>query len=519
MTNKCVLMSYSGKLDCFDQLVPDLGIACLGRSLKEANFEYEFFDLNLLHVETRDAMEYIRTNDVAFVGLKLWPSCLREQIQVALEIKRAFPDIQIVGGGPLPRLFGELAFSFFQDSINILVDGEGEEAIQGICDYINGKRDIASIPNIIYKESGTIVKTPTRLLEPPDRIPTPAWEGIHLENYLPILPLNMKRGCQWSCSFCAHPHLWGRKADLKCLAGKSESDVRKENTSSVRKRPWESIRKEVELDYYKFGVNLIDIIDSTPDRSQLEHFCDYVAGTGLDIRWCCFGRMGLFDEAFFEKLRRGGNRVVWYGFEHGNNTMLKIMHKYFDVEIMKKTVSAARKAGIRTLGSFIVAHPGETNATLKDTLKFINEMNPDCYSISPFVLQPGSHIALSPREYGVKIDADWHEKLLQGLYSGKSPLDIHYFDVDGVPNDRWWRKFKPEANYRGWYDYRVADNMELVFLLAENLQVAPEKLATEVVNVLKLKDLSALKTLLRKAWASGKTSANPTSNVIITSMS
>ncbi|HIH36737.1 MAG TPA: hypothetical protein HA232_02370 [Methanocellales archaeon] len=499
MQKKCAFVSYSGQLDSFDQLIPDMSIACLLRTLNNHGFDCEFFDLSLPQTKFNDVLNYVANNDLTFVGFKLWGGPIREQLEFAQKIKKK-AACSIIAGGPLPRLYEEATLKVTSDIFDILNYGEGEEALIGICDYLEGKkRSMSSIPNIIYRENGEIVKTPIRLLEP-DRIPIPAWDKVHLSNYLPILPLNMKRGCQWSCSFCSHPYLWGRRTDSKCLQGKKEAEVRAENAASVRRRPWQSIQKEIDLDCNDYGAQIIDVIDSTPDKRQLDRFCDYINSSKLDLIWCCFGRMGLFDEKFLTKLSLNGCRAIWYGFETGSDIMLQNMHKYVDTKTMAETIILTKKHDIRTVGSFVIAHPKETEATLRETNEFIENVKPDYHSISPYILMPGSHVALNPSEYGVTIHDNWKEKILQGMLAGQNMLELHYYDIQGIPNNQWWAQFKPLSNYRGWYDYRVADNMELVCLLAKRLAVDPDKLAVNLVDILARKDTSALSKFLEKAW-------------------
>ncbi len=51
----------------------------------------------------------------------------------------------------------------------------------------------------------------------------------------------------------------------------------------------------------------------------------------------------------------------------------------------------------------MIGSPGETRDTVRETMKFISETNPDQYTLFTFVPLPGSDIWENPQKYKIKI--------------------------------------------------------------------------------------------------------------------
>ena len=128
------------------------------------------------------------------------------------------PNVHIVIGGSIftrlidrleewPELFGQVF-----DSVIVY---EGEIPLLELCRHISGKKNLTSVPNLLFKENGKIKVNKFCTPEKVDSMPTPCFEGLPLDLYLspyPILPILSSRGCYWGqCAFCDHGVIYGNK--------------------------------------------------------------------------------------------------------------------------------------------------------------------------------------------------------------------------------------------------------------------------------------------------------------------
>ncbi|MDA2912081.1 cobalamin-dependent protein, partial [Nitrospiraceae bacterium AH_259_D15_M11_P09] len=125
-------------------------------------------------------------------------------------IKQHFPDIHVtIGGNTVTRLRDVLPttpdlFALFDSAVVY----EGETAFLQLVEAVGAGRELANIPNLIYRDASGIHTSPLTYAEDMVSLPPPDFTGLPLERYfLPdrILPYLATRGCYWGrCEFCDH---------------------------------------------------------------------------------------------------------------------------------------------------------------------------------------------------------------------------------------------------------------------------------------------------------------------------
>ena len=497
--NNVVLIKYNGKVDCFDQLIPDLGMAYLTTSLKMANINHIFYDLSLWKNSESELIDIINELNPTYVGMKLQNigKGIQQDIQLAKKIKKN-TNCKLIAGGPIVRLFDDICYKVKDFQVfDALVYGDGEESIVKLYNAYLKNGNLANVPNLIYLDNDRIIKTDWKLADF-NNIPPVSWHAFDLKQYIPILPINMKRGCQFACSFCSHAHLWGRTKLLDNSCVSSNEEFMKFNR--IRLRSWESIKEEIKRIYYDYGVRMIYIVDSTPSKSLLEKFAEYVALNNMNIKWIAFARFGLFSELNINKFQKSGLSALWYGWESGDNKILKLMYKKFNTKTIHKTYSFLKDKNIFIAGSFIVGHPGENQASLRNTFKLIEDLDLKNYSISPFRLTPGSYISYNPREYNITLYPNWEKKILDGYMKGKSELEVEYYLINGMTNIEWWSTFKDSCDYLKWYDMRVRENNEIMYLVASHLKTNYMELLEDFLKIFQNRNKDKLDNFLKVLW-------------------
>lgn len=125
-----------------------------------------------------------------------------------LKVARAqFPDVPIVLGGVHPSFCDEHCLRV--SKANWVVRFEGEDAFIALCEYMEGKRTLDSVPNLTRLDGeGNVVRHPQAPLISARRLeelPPPAFDLVP-EGVYQFAPVESARGCSFNCWFCGVPY-------------------------------------------------------------------------------------------------------------------------------------------------------------------------------------------------------------------------------------------------------------------------------------------------------------------------
>jgi radical SAM superfamily enzyme YgiQ (UPF0313 family) len=101
-----------------------------------------------------------------------------------------------------------------------------------------------------------------------------------------------------------------------------------------------------------------------------------------------------------QKMKEAGCIAVWFGVEAGSQKVIDAMGKGFTATRTKKAFKLAQDVGLMTIASVVLGFPGETRETALQTVKFIEEINPDdvgYYIATPY---PGTPMAEQVKKMG-----------------------------------------------------------------------------------------------------------------------
>ena len=104
-------------------------------------------------------------------------------------------------------------------------------------------------------------------------------------------------------------------------------------------------------------------------------------------------RVDRIDEEFIRLLKTANFETLELGVETGNPEVLRRIKKGITLEQVEYAVALAKANGLRVWCKFILGHPDETHATIRDTLDFIAKINPHQLSVSimtPFQARPST---------------------------------------------------------------------------------------------------------------------------------
>jgi radical SAM superfamily enzyme YgiQ (UPF0313 family) len=329
-------------------------------------------------------MNIIREKNPDIVGISCYTFNRHACIKLARLVKEINQRIRIVFGGPHSSVMHAQLLKTYED-IDMVVLNEGEITFLEIVQNLKEGKSFENLPGIIYKNGGQIINNGFRQpLEDLDELPVPA-------NYFKYKRIITSRGCPGRCIFCDTPYLWGQK---------------------VRLRSTGNVVDELEILNKKYGLSSFIISDDTFtfDKNRTIEICKEIIRRGLKITWDCRSRVNFVCEERLRWMKKAGCVIVSYGIESGSQKILNNLKKGITTEQIKKAAALTRKFGFKLNYFIIVGSPGETDDTIRETMKLIEETKPT--SIFAYIMQltPGTEIYEISKGGGLVSDIDWVNK-------------------------------------------------------------------------------------------------------------
>jgi len=405
---------------------PYVSLAMLAAAVLESGHDARILDLQASARpldELRDAMAAYRPD---YLGLTCTTPLFGEARELALFARRRFPDTVILAGGAHPSIMPEAVVR--GSEVDIAVFGEGERTLVEIV----GGAALPGIDGIAYDDGGTIrSNAPREPVEELDTLPLPAWHLLNVDLYQnpkfmarrnPVGTIESSRGCVYGCVYC-NKKTFGRR-----FRTKSVSRVVDEFTH---------------LAASGFGeVHVWEDMFST-DLQRAKDICDEIVRRRLDICWQidCGVRVDSVDEELFDKLRDAGCYKVAFGYESGNQQILDRMKKGITLEDSIRATEMAKRAGLETIGFFMLGLPGETEQTMQETIDFAIRLDPDYAKTTLLTLYPGTEIYEEWKAEGRILSEDWDR------YNDHTPSRVYeHPTLDWETLDRYYNLF-----YRRFY--------------------------------------------------------------------
>ncbi|MCC6233117.1 MAG: hopanoid biosynthesis associated radical SAM protein HpnJ [Verrucomicrobiales bacterium] len=189
----------------------------------------------------------------------------------------------------------------------------------------------------------------------------------------PYVSLYTGRGCPAKCSFC----LWPQTIGGHVYRSKTPAAVGREMAEA--KAIFGDRVAEYMFDDDTFSI----------DRERVIAISEHLHR--LKLVWSCNARATL-DFDTLRVLRNHGLRLLLVGFESGNQSILNGIRKGLSLDTARRFMTDCRRLGIKVHGTFILGLPGESEATIEETVRFACEINPHTIQVSIAAPYPGTEL-------------------------------------------------------------------------------------------------------------------------------
>ncbi len=383
LINPSMNMAKLGRFAELLEPMPPTGIAYIAGALVAEGYLTRVIDMFAEKLTAFGVMERVKRFKPDVVGMTvLTPSAPNCEIISAM-IKEFSPSTKIIWGGVHADVF---ARDILRDGhVDFVIHHDGEETVVELMHALEGgDKDLSKIDGLTWMDSGEPRTNKTRaLLRDLDSLAYPAWDLFPYHRYgllpfadidKPVLTMTGSRGCPYRCDYCSLLH-----------SGKV-----------YRRRDPMKIVEEYEHLVDRYGVKQIGLVDPIFPLvlKDLKPLCEELIRRKLDQRcvWLSETRADRLDEETCRVMYAGGCRRVLMGIESGVDLLLGNVNKNLTTEKVRWGVANAKKAGIQTVGLFMIGMPGETPEMTKETIEFAVDLDLDFAKFAITVPFPGSKL-------------------------------------------------------------------------------------------------------------------------------
>jgi anaerobic magnesium-protoporphyrin IX monomethyl ester cyclase len=267
--------------------------------------------------------------------------------------------------------------------------GEAEQSLVELLDALETGRSPREIAGIVIAEDGRAFRTPVRH-ERPDllSLPWPARDLIPMHKYrerTDDTSVLASRGCPYPCSFCS---------------------IRVMSNYTYRRRTPKLFVAEVQYLRQEYGFERLTFFDDifTINRKYALALCEELRTRQMDIPWSCETRVDRVDMELLRAMHAAGCYQIFYGVESGSQRILDSMAKGTTVPQIRNAVAMTKQAGIQPVLSIMVGVPDDDEASIRETIRMVKDL--DAYQVwfQPFSPFPGTEIISQIRDL---LDDNW----------------------------------------------------------------------------------------------------------------
>jgi radical SAM superfamily enzyme YgiQ (UPF0313 family) len=373
-------------------LMPPLGLASIAAWLEREGFRADLLDFNADPAGEARLEETLRTTAPAFVGFSCTTAGFLDAAGLAARVKHWVPrTTTVVGGVHVSALRERLLADYPQFDYG--VHGEGEETL---CALMRG--GTSDRAGLIYRDGGAVLSGGRR--EPGldlDRLPFPAYEKLPgypgrytlpIFNYprAPNASCLSSRGCPYACSYCDRS-VFG--ATFRC------------NSADYVHRHMRHLRD-------RFGIRHLNFYDDqfTLNRDRVMELAGLLIEHPLGVTFNCAARPDRVDPELLARMRKAGCWMISLGIETGDPELLARHRRHGDLDRLEGAIRMIKRAGIRVKGLVMIGLPGETEHSIRRSMRYVHALPIDDLNVAKFTPFPGTPLYEGIRDHG-PFDEDW----------------------------------------------------------------------------------------------------------------
>jgi radical SAM superfamily enzyme YgiQ (UPF0313 family) len=292
------------------------------------------------------------------VGLHLKTQHIQPAYAFARALDGRWP---LVAGGPHATVCPEEPLDH---GFDYLLRGEAEHSLAELADALDGKRRLAEVAGLAWRDAGGVHLAPPRgFIEDLDALAPPlaaldlfdpAWYGAAAT----VTPAGLlsSRGCPAACTFCSND-VTGRRFRYRSAA---------------------AVAAEAGELAVRFGQPAFSFFDDSfaVGRRRMRELCAALRALPRRVHFTCTAHPAHLDCATLIEMKAAGCGGIDLGMESADPDMLLRIGKGVTVERVLEVLADCRELGLHTVVNLMFGWPDETEAELAATIDFMERAAP-----------------------------------------------------------------------------------------------------------------------------------------------
>ncbi|MGC9330822.1 MAG: B12-binding domain-containing radical SAM protein [Bacteroidales bacterium] len=402
----CLFITSSKARALQFSVYPYLGVGFLTSAIKKEGLTAGLYDIDVNRRNLKKLYSKIKLHNPLVVGFSIMSRSLDLFYHLSVELRKRFPDIILVAGGPHvtndPDIIKEMGLDYG-------FAGHSEESFPRFLKKIKQELpDFSDIDGMIIPGINRIDKPVIYDVSKSDLMPD--FSLYDINKYQNIFygrkwfTIITTRGCPYNCKFCKDP-------------GKNR----------YKEYPIENIKKQIMFLVKEKKLKWISFVDDTftYNRNRVIELCEWIKSENLNFKWTCCTRVDALDEELIEIMRSAGFHYAIVGVEAGNEEVRKKVNKNISSDEYNRIINILKKNKVRVLCSYILGNPGETYSQINETIRFSNKLKADYAQYYNMTALPHSPIFKYGIDEKVFCEDVWTKYM-------KSEHDLPYYIPEGL---------------------------------------------------------------------------------------
>lgn len=406
-----VLFVYANKM--MENLIP-VNISVLSAAIKRSGFEVKLFDttyykteaecgdqVRVEHLQLRSfnlskyGIQYKNTDifkDLSDMAKNYKPnliglSVVDDTYKLGISLIMAIRDlgVPVIAGGVRVILSPEEIIR--NDAIDMVCVGEGENALVDLCKKMRDGKDYTGVKGIWFKKGSQIIRNPMRGLTDLNTLPYLDFSIYQKERfYRPMqgkvykmLPVEISRGCPFSCTYCAAPSL---------------KQIYKPTGMYYRKKKIERVIDEIKFYRQQYGLEYVYFTSETFLSLSEEEFSAFAVLYGkIRIPFWFQTRPETIKENRIRILEKIGCDRITIGVESGSERIRRgVLRRNLSNKEIIRAFKIMASSSIPVSVNNIIGIPDETREDVFDTIALNRAIKADSITVCIFTPYRGSHL-------------------------------------------------------------------------------------------------------------------------------
>jgi radical SAM superfamily enzyme YgiQ (UPF0313 family) len=357
-----VLLAYSNRTRILEP-APPIGLAYVATAARQAGHDVRFIDLLMSKDPLADLRDALLAFDPQVMGFSVRnidnviaqrTSLHLNEVRQMVETTRQHSKAIVVLGGPAASILGPTALERL--GADFVIVGEGEASFPKLLAAIETGAGYEDVDGLCYKTGGRISSNLPKRAETFGKSGMENWvRWSGYERAGGTWAIHTKRGCPMSCVYCNYPAMEGHR---------------------LRRRAPVDIVDEIERVRRTARPRTFEFTDSTfniPEDHAVE-ICEEIIRRNLRVNLSAVGMNPInVSKKLLLLMKRAGFRSLVITPDSASDIMLRALRKGFDAAQVEIAADIARKSGIRCTWFFLLGGPGETEATVEETVSFVEK--------------------------------------------------------------------------------------------------------------------------------------------------